>query len=430
VGSLVIVPSSTAVVAEKTAAGERDRVLYRAYQAQVDLTRPMRAFAGFATQALDAIPGPFGANPLVRRMAAGYELISRSSLTHERPAFGIEAVRVDGQMVRIREEAALVTPFATLLHFAKDVDVALPRVLVVAPLSGHFATLLRDTVATLSADHDVYLTDWHNARDVPLAEGRFGFDDYIGHVIQFLQAMGPGAHVVAVCQPCVAALAATAVMAEGRDPATPRSLTLMAGPVDARVSPTMVDELATSQPLSWFERSVISTVPKRYEGAGRRVYPGFMQLSAFVSMNVGRHVRAHRQLFEDLANGDLAEAESTKTFYDEYFAVLDMPAEFYLETVNRVFQEFLLARGLLTYQDRLVDPAAIRRTALFTVEGERDDICSVGQTVVAHDLCTSVKPARRRHHLQAGVGHYGVFSGRRWQSQIYPLVRNVILAND
>jgi polyhydroxyalkanoate depolymerase len=228
----------------------------------------------------------------------------------------------------------------------------------------------------------------------------------------------------------VAALAATAVMAEGRDAATPHSLTLMAGPVDARVSPTMVDELATSQPLSWFERNVITTVPRRYAGAGRSVYPGFMQLSAFVSMNVGRHIRAHRQLFEDLAHGAVAEADATKAFYDEYFAVLDMPADFYLETVNRVFQEFLLARGLLTYEGRRVNPAAIRRTALFTVEGERDDICSVGQTVVAHDLCTSVKPARRRHHLQAGVGHYGVFSGRRWQSQIYPLVRNVILAND
>ncbi len=333
-------------------------------------------------------------------------------------------------MVRVREEAADVTPFGTLLHFAKDIDVTLPRVLVVAPLSGHFATLLRDTVATLSADHDVYLTDWHNARDVPVAEGRFGFDDYTASIIRFLQVMGPGAHVVAVCQPCVAALAATAVMAEGHDPATPRSLTLMAGPVDARINPTMVNDLATSQPLSWFERNVITSVPGRYAGAGRAVYPGFMQLSAFVSMNVSRHVRAHRQLYKDLARGDVAAAELTKNFYDEYFAVLDIPAEFYLETVHRVFQEFLLARGELTHEGRAVHPAAINRTALLTVEGERDDICSVGQTVAAHDLCTSVKPSRRRHHLQAGVGHYGVFSGRRWQGQIYPLVRNVILAND
>jgi polyhydroxyalkanoate depolymerase len=424
------VPGSTAVDADNAATWERDRVLYRAYQARQDLTAPVRAFAGVANKALTAIPGPFGDNPLVRRMAAGYELISRSSLTHERPAFGIEAVRVDGDMVRVREEAADVTPFATLLHFAKDVEAALPRVLVVAPLSGHFATLLRDTVSTLSADHDVYLTDWHNARDVPAAEGPFGFDDYTAHIIRFLQRIGPGAHVVAVCQPCVAALAATAVMAEGNDPATPRSLTLMAGPVDARINPTMVNDLATSQPLSWFERNVITSVPGRYAGAGRAVYPGFMQLSAFVSMNVSRHVRAHRQLYKDLARGDVAAATLTKNFYDEYFAVLDIPAEFYLETVDRVFQEFLLARGELTHEGRAVHPAAIDRTALLTVEGERDDICSVGQTLAAHDLCTSVKPARRRHHLQAGVGHYGVFSGRRWQGQIYPLVHNVILAND
>ncbi|MGD9798335.1 MAG: polyhydroxyalkanoate depolymerase [Acidimicrobiia bacterium] len=405
-------------------------MLYRAYQAQVDVTGPVRSFAGLANRALKAVPGPFGAHPLIRRAAAGYELMSRSSLTHERPAFGIDAVRVGGSMVRVREEAADVTPFGTLLHFAKDVDVALPRVLVVAPLSGHFATLLRDTVATLSADHDVYLTDWHNARDVPVGDGRFDFDDYITNLIRFLHVIGPGAHVVAVCQPCVAALAATAVMADGGDDATPRSLTLMAGPVDARVNPSMVNQLATSQPLAWFERNVISTVPRRYEGGGRRVYPGFMQLSAFVGMNVGRHFRAHRQLYEDLARGAVDEAEVTKAFYDEYFAVLDIPAEFYLETVSRVFQEFLLAKGELTYEGRPVDPAAIRRTSLFTVEGARDDICSVGQTVAAHDLCTSVKPARRRHHLQAGVGHYGVFSGRRWQTQIAPLVHNVILASD
>jgi poly(3-hydroxybutyrate) depolymerase len=405
-------------------------VLYRAYQAQQDVTRPMRALAGVMTQVLGAAPGPVATNPLVRRMAAGYELISRSSLSHERPAFRINSVKIGGKTVDVREEAADSTPFATLLHFAKDVEMHQPRVLVVAPLSGHFATLLRDTVATLSVDHDVYLTDWHNARDVPVADGEFGFDAYIAHVIRFLEAIGPGAHVVAVCQPCVAALAATAVMAEAKNDATPLSLTLMAGPVDARINPTMVNDLATSQPISWFERNVITTVPNRYPGAGRAVYPGFLQLSAFVSMNVGRHVRAHRQLYKDLAHGDVAAAAVTKVFYDEYFAVLDIPAEFYLETVNRVFQEFLLARGELVYEGRKVDPAAMRRTALFTVEGERDDICSVGQTLAAHDLCTSVKPNRRRHHLQAGVGHYGVFSGRRWQSQIYPLVRNVILAND
>lgn len=405
-------------------------MLYQAYQAQMDLSRPVRAFAGLAAQALSAFPAPISGNPLVRRVAAGYELVSRAGLTHERPEFGITAVRVDGRMVRVREEVADASPFGSLIHFAKDVDVALPRVLVVAPLSGHFATLLRDTVEQLSADHDVYLTDWHNARDVPVDAGSFGFDDYVGLVIRFLGVVGPGAHVIAVCQPCVAALAATAVMAEGGDPATPRSLTLIAGPVDARVNPTSVNRLATSQPLEWFERNVIATVPGRYAGARRRVYPGFLQLTAFMSMNVGTHVRSHRKLFDNLVDGDLAEAESTKAFYDEYFAVLDMPAEFYLETVSKVFQDYELARGLLNYKGRPVDLKAIRRTALFTVEGERDDICAVGQTVAAHDLCASVKPARRRHHLQPGVGHYGVFSGRRWRSQVYPLVRNVILAAD
>jgi polyhydroxyalkanoate depolymerase len=386
--------------------------------------------SGAASRVLASFPEPFASHPFVRHLGAGYELVSRARLSHERPAFGIDSVVVDRRRVPVVEEVADRTPFATLLHFAKDTRRQLPRVLVVAPLSGHFATLLRDTVRTLSADHDVYLTDWHNARDVPLDEGRFGFDEYIAHVIRFQRAIGPGAHLVAVCQPCVAALAATAVMAEGRDPATPLSLTLMAGPVDARVNPTAVDLLATTQPLSWFERNVISTVPRRYPGAGRRVYPGFLQLSAFVGMNVGRHVRAHRKLYDDLVRGADEEAEATKAFYDEYFAVLDMTAEFYLETVERVFQQYLLARGELSYEGRPVDPGAIRRTALLTVEGERDDICSVGQTVAAHDLCTGIRPGLRRHHLQAGVGHYGVFSGRRWQTQIYPLLRNTVLASD
>jgi len=300
----------------------------------------------------------------------------------------------------------------------------------VAPLSGHFATLLRDTVRTMVADNDVYLTDWHNARDVPLNEGRFGFDEYIEHIIRFLDVIGPGAHVVAVCQPCVAALVATAVMAQGDYQATPRSLTLMAGPIDARVNPTKVNELATGKPIAWFERNLIATVPWRYPGAFRRVYPGFLQVAAFMSMNLERHVSAHRKLFTDLVRNDRASALATAAFYDEYFAVLDLTAEFYLETVQKVFQNYDLPLGTLEWHGRRVDPAAIRRTALLTVEGERDDICAVGQTVAAQDLCPNIGPAKRGHHLQAGVGHYGVFNGRRWESQIYPLVRNFIQANN
>jgi polyhydroxyalkanoate depolymerase len=305
-----------------------------------------------------------------------------------------------------------------------------PRVLLVAPLSGHFATLLRGTVRTMLPEHDVYITDWHNARDAAATDGRFGFDEYIEHLIRFLEAIGPGAHIIAVCQPCVAALVAAAVMAQGGNPAQPRSMTLMAGPIDTRVNPTKVNELAKSKPMSWFEQNLIATVPFRYSGAFRRVYPGFVQLAAFMSMNIDRHVKAHRELYENLANGEREKAEATKSFYDEYFAVLDLTAEFYLETVSLVFQEHALPLGTLEYQGRRVEPKAIRRTMLLTVEGEKDDICAVGQTVAAHDLCSGLRTYLKRHYVQPGVGHYGVFSGSRWTNQIYPTVRNVILSSD
>ena len=263
-----------------------------------------------------------------------------------------------------------------------------------------------------------------------LAAGPFGFDDYIAHLIHFLEVMGPGAHMIAVCQPCVAALVAAAVMAQGGNPAQPRSMTLMAGPIDCRVNPTKVNELAISKPIDWFENNLIARVPARFAGGGRKVYPGFVQLAAFMSMNIDRHVKAHRELYENLAKGEQEKAAQTKAFYDEYFAVLDLAAEFYLETVKLVFQDYALPLGQLTYRNTKVEPAAIRRTMLFTVEGEKDDICAVGQTLAAHDLCTSLRPYRKRHHMQAGVGHYGVFSGKTWINQIYPMVKNVILASD
>ena len=403
-------------------------MLYLAYQAQADMMEPVRSMA--RTMLSGMVNGSTVAPPALRNLAAAYELISRAGLTHHRPAYGIDRVKVGNREVGVREEATYTTPFGTLLRFAKDIDLVQPRIMLVAPMSGHFATLLRDTVRTLLPENDVYITDWHNARDIALTEGRFGFDEYVEHLIKFLEALGPGAHMVAVCQPCVQALAAAAIMAEDDNPAMPRSMTLMAGPIDTRINPTKVNELATSKPIEWFERNLIASVPARYPGARRRVYPGFVQLAAFMSMNIDRHIKAHIQLYDDLAKGDHEKAAATKAFYDEYFAVLDLDADFYLETVEYVFQEFLLAKGELTWRGRKVQPKAIRRTALLTVEGERDDICSIGQTVAAHDLCSGLRPYRKRHHMQAGVGHYGVFSGRRWSGQIYPLVRNVVLAND
>src|SRR6266852_3773118 len=405
-------------------------MLYAAYQAHSDIMGPIRALAGIAAHSIGNFGIGMPGHGTVRNLTAAYELIARAGLAHSRPPFNINYVTAGNRDVEVREEAAHVTPFATLLHFKKDIEVVQPRVLLVAPLSGHFATLLRSTVRTMLPEHDVYITDWHNVRDVPLIHGRFGFDDYIAHLIRFLEAIGPGAHVVAVCQPCVAVLVATAVMAQAGNAAQPRSMTLMAGPIDTRVNPTKVNALANSRPIEWFEQHLIATVPPRYAGAFRRVYPGFVQLAAFMSMNVERHLKAHRELYDHLAKGEHEKAQVTKAFYDEYFAVLDLTAEFYLETVRLVFQECALPTGKLEWQGGRVEPRALKRTMLLTVEGERDDICAAGQTAAAHELCSGLRPYLKRHHMQPGVGHYGVFSGNRWTSQIYPLVKNVILASE
>src|ERR1700726_409950 len=403
-------------------------MLYLAYQLQTDIMEPIRSWAGRAANSGGA--PLLSDHPAMRNLTAVYELIARAGLTHVRPPFGVDRVSVGNREVAVREASARVTPFGTLLHFKKDIDTAQPRVLLVAPLSGHFATLLRNTVRTMLPEHDVCITDWHNAREVNLGHGRFGFDDYIEHLIAFLEAIGPGAHLVAVCQPCVAALVAVAVMAQAGNRAQPRSMILMAGPIDARVNPTRVNELATSKPVEWFEQNLIASVPLRYGGALRQVYPGFVQLAAFMSMNLERHLKAHRDLFDHLANGEHEKAQATQAFYDEYFAVLDLTAEFYLETVERVFQKHDLPTGELTFRGGKVEPAAIRRTMLLTVEGEKDDVCAVGQTVAAHDLCSGLRTYLKRHYVQPGVGHYGVFSGSRWTNQIYPTVRNVILSSD
>jgi polyhydroxyalkanoate depolymerase len=405
-------------------------VLYQAYQAHCDMLGPVRALAGLVVRAGGHPLAGLSDHVLVRNLTAAYEIIARAGLTHERPLFGIGAVTVGNREVEVREEAVHVTPFATLLHFKKDIETVQPRVLLVAPLSGHFATLLRATVATMLPEHDVYITDWHNARDIALLHGRFGFDEYIEHLIRFLEIIGSPAHVVAVCQPCVAALVAVAVMAQDGNAAQPRSMTLMAGPIDPRVNPTKVNELAQSRPIEWFEQNLLASVPLRYPGALRRVYPGFVQLAAFMSMNIARHVNAHRELYENLVEGRHEKAQAIKAFYDEYFAVLDLTAEFYLETVRLVFQDHALPRGQLTWRGQPVEPRAVRRTMLLTVEGERDDICAVGQTLAAHDLCSGLRPYLKRHHMEVGVGHYGVFSGKRWVNQVYPIVKNTILASD
>jgi polyhydroxyalkanoate depolymerase len=361
-----------------------------------------------------------------RDIDAGWELIEMAGLTHSRPPFDIDTVEVNGALARVTEEVVKRTPFASLLHFRKDIAAPQPRVLLVAPMSGHFATLLRGTVRTMLADHDVYITDWHNPRDVPLAAGRFGFDEYVEHVIAFIRAVGPDAHLMAICQPTVAALAAVSLMAADNDPAQPASMTLMAGPIDCRVNPTAVNDLARSKPIEWFERNLISAVPGGFPGAHRRVYPGFVQLGAFMSMNLERHLASFEEMRHERAKGDPAKADAIRGFYREYFATTDLTAEFYLETVRSVFQDYALPLGKLKVGDRLVEPHAIRRTALLTIEGEKDDICAVGQTVAAQALCSGLRPYMKTHHVQTGVGHYGVFNGRRWDTQIYPLVRATI----
>ncbi len=403
-------------------------MLYSGYQAWNDMMAPARFGAQIALAFKDRL-GPVGDWAMSRRIFALMDVFQGARLTHHRPAYGIGEVHSGNAVVRVREEVALDLPFGSLLHFAKDdIETAQPKVLIVAPMSGHFATLLRNTVQTMLRDHDVYITDWRSAREVPLSAGRFGFDDYVDYIMTFMQELGPGSHIVSVCQPCVPAMAAVAIMSEDKDPATPRSMTLMGGPIDTRAAPTVVNELANDRSIEWFEENLISLVPMRYAGRGRRVYPGFLQLSAFMSMNMDRHGAAHRELYQLLADGKQVEADRIKTFYEEYFAVLDMTAEFYLETVDKVFQRTLLAKGELTYRGRRVNPGAIHKTALLTVEGEKDDVCAVGQTAAAHALCTGLRPHLKRHHLQPGVGHYGVFSGSKWEKQVYPQVRNMILA--
>src|SRR5882757_3433210 len=376
-------------------------MMYQAYQNHMDLTSPWRTGASAALKYLNLVPQGIS-DKLFGRLAAALELISRSSLTYARPAYGIDSVMVGNRELPVTEEVVYSTPFGSLLRF---------------------------TVKTLLQDHDVYITDWHNPRDIPRDHGRFGLEDYTEHLISFLDKLGPRAHMVAICQPSVSALAAAAIMCEDNHPARPATLTLMAGPIDTRIQPTKVNEFAKSKPIEWFEKNLINYVPFQCKGAFRQVYPGFIQLTAFVSMNLERHIKSHIDLADHLAKGETEKAEIIKTFYDEYFAVMDLPADFYIETVRDVFQEHLLPLGKLMHRGKPVNPASIKRMGLMTVEGEKDDICSIGQTLAAQELCTGVRAYRRVHHMQAGVGHYGVFSGRKWNNEIYPLLRDFVHIN-
>ncbi|MGJ0506801.1 MAG: polyhydroxyalkanoate depolymerase [Methylocystis sp.] len=400
--------------------------MYDAYHAYAHLGAQIRRAAASNERIMSVWSAMHATYPL-RCILAYHELIALSGFTHRRPDYGVTEIVTDtGDTIPVTETPVLTTPFSTLLRFARQDGGSDPRVLLVAPMSGHFATLLRGTIRTLLRDHQVYVTDWHNPRDIPMTHGAFGFDDFVQHIVDFLKFMGPQSHLVAVCQPAVPALAAVAVMAQDDDPDQPASLTLMAGPIDARVSPTKVNEFATSKPLDWFRQNMISTVPRGLPGAGRRVYPGFLQLTAFMSMNMDRHQKAFADLFRRRVEGDDAKADQIRTFYEEYFAIMDLDADFYLHTIETVFQKYALPEGKLLFKGRPVHPRAIRKTFLLTVEGERDDICAVGQTLAAQDLCGGLRPYMKSHHMQPGVGHYGVFNGKRWDNHVYPVVRDHI----
>jgi polyhydroxyalkanoate depolymerase len=404
-------------------------MLYPAYELRRALSAPLYELAALQATTLRNLPEPIQRNTSVRALRAVPETVEALRLTHARPRFGIETVQVLGEDVPVREQAVASTAFGTLVRFAKDAELDQPKVLLAPGLAGHFATLIRATVQTFLPDYDVFVADWHNARDVPASAGRFGLDEYIAHLIDFVAEIGTGAHLVAVCQPCPAALAAAAIMAEDGHEAQPRSLVLMAGPVDARVNPGPVNRFAAGRSLGLLQRTVITTVPWPYKGAGRRVYPGFLQAAGFMGMAPRRHISAFLGLMRDTAAGAEDAAARTREFYEEYFAVLDVAAEFYLDTARAIFRDHDLARGRMRWRGRLVDPAAIT-SALLTIEAENDAMCPPGQTRAAHDLCTGVPAARRRHRLQPGVGHYGVFSGGRFEQEIYPEIRAFIAGTE
>lgn len=411
-------------------------MLYQLYETQRALLSPFAEFASATSKLYNHPLSPFAHTPGAQRVSAGLDLMHRLSKEYEKPEFGITSVKVQKVDVAVQEQVAIAKPFCRLLRFKRftdNVEVLThlkdqPTVLVVAPLSGHHSTLLRDTVRELLKDHKVFITDWTDARMVPLDAGPFHLDDYVAYVQEFIRHIGPEVNVISVCQPTVPVLAAISLMAS-RGEKTPRTMTMMGGPIDARKSPTAVNNLATNKPFEWFENNVIYRVPTNFPGTGRAVYPGFLQHSGFVAMNPDRHLTSHYDYFLDLVRGDDDSAEFHRGFYDEYNAVLDMPAEYYLDTIRIVFQDCALVNGTWVVDDQPVRPQDIKTTALLTIEGELDDISGAGQTRAAHDLCTGIPKSRQFHYDAVGAGHYGIFSGRRWREKVYPAVRDFIASH-
>jgi len=409
-------------------------MLYHTYELTHAAMAPLRVQSDTLQFLLRSGANPLAYTPAGKLVAAGCDVFESVTRRYGKPEWGIAETVVDGARASVREETVLSVPFCDLVRFVRDEAVCAgrddPKVLIVAPMSGHYATLLRGTVRAMLPEHDVYVTDWRDARLVPLSAGTFDLNDFIDHVIRFLRHLGPDTHVIAVCQPSVPVLAATALMAEDGDHCQPASITLMGGPIDTRRSPTAVNHHALSKSVRWFKRNVITRVPYPHAGAFRRVYPGFVQLSGFMAMNLDRHMEAHLDYFMHLVEGDCDSAEGHEAFYEEYLSVMDLPAEFFLQTVRTVFQDHDLPEGRLMHRGRRVDCSRIVETAVMTVEGEKDDICGLGQTAATHDLCRNVPSAARYHYEQPGVGHYGVFNGRRWRTEIQPRIRDMIRATE
>lgn len=405
-------------------------MLYDAYEVQRSLLASASAIAHMNANLLQNPANPvayLGGGPV---LASALEVFAHAAAPRGKPEFGLSETIVDGRAVPVTEDIVLRLPFGQLKRFVRKGVEDDPKLLIVAPMSGHFATLLRGTVARMLPGHDVYITDWRDARNVPLAEGFFDLDDYIDYLVAFLEAIGPGAHMLAVCQPSVPCYAATALMNADSHRCLPRTLTMMGGPIDTREAPTAVNTLATQRPHAWFQQNAIATVPYHYPGAGRKVYPGFMQLAGFMTMNLGNHLMSHWEMFKHLVVGDEDSADATRDFYDEYRSICDMTAEFYLQTVDLVFQKHALPKGEMLHRGRRVEPGAITRTALLAIEGERDDISGVGQTRAALKLATSLPAARKKYLLAADVGHYGIFNGSKWRNQIAPVLEQWIAAHD
>jgi len=397
-------------------------MLYDAYEMQRSMLAGASTLANLGADWLNNPANPISYSHMGPIMASALDVFAHAAAPRGKPEFGIETVIVKGKTIPVHEEVVLRKPFGQLKHFRKEGVPAGPGLLLVAPMSGHYATLLRGTVERMLPGHDVYVTDWRDAKLVPLSDGRFDLDDYVDYLIEFLEHIGPGAHMLAVCQPSVPAYAAAALMSADKNPCRPKTLTMMGGPIDTRKAPTEVNTVATQRPHSWFERNVIVTVPYLYPGAGRRVYPGFLQLAGFMAMNFGNHMVSHWGMFRHLVEGDGEGADSTKAFYEEYRAVCDMTEEFYLQTIDQVFQRHALPKRELTHRGRIVDPGAITDVALLAIEGERDDISGIGQTRAALDISTGLDATRKRYHLARGVGHYGIFNGSKWRNRIAPIV--------